>query len=385
MKPEKNVFKTLGLIFLLLSVVSLSTGRTIGVTPGGMNLENPEPGESMEVPFYLSTNFENPVKLEVSHSPLTHTNYREETSSPYTFIPSEASDESTSSWISFPDSQIVLDPADTVEFSNSEGSFVANKKASFNIEVPEDVEPGYHGFKIDIDPVPQNSGAGQSVRTMAVTSPIFVYRHEGDVVREGEIVSVEGSRAENGKAEVDVVFKNSGNVSLKSRISSMELYNETGSMVENISGSDEIISPGKGNLSVSWDDGNPEESKQRSVSIKVDYMTGEDSYETVVTIPPKESDEKKEEKKEEREPEEMSSWLLIGLLASFWLLIFAVIYRKLNPIVALVWTFLGFIFGIVYYFWNLFIAAVVFSSILGFLFLIFFVALLKVRSRENRG
>ena len=275
------------LSFLLIFIISLSSANaiSIGAAPGVMDIGELERGKDYSIDFYLLTNSNNDLLTTLSYMEGKKSMFEKNITSRYTFIPAEASEEDTSEWIRFLRSKIVISTRNSFPVRFPDGSVInANEKATFILSIPNDAESGYHAFEVVLSPT-LSGGSGFGVSTIGVTRPIFIFKVSGNAERDGVIEGLAGSRSGN-KAVVDVLFRNSGTVTMSARVDSLKVYNETGYYIDTFKGGFVKVPPKSTRiLKIYWIDNNSDKQKSIMVEASVDYITGRVTKEAMVTIP----------------------------------------------------------------------------------------------------
>ncbi len=303
---RKNVL----LVSLLLALPLLAGAAkavSLGAAPGVMEIGELEKGKEYAIDFYLLTNSRQDLLTTLSYMEGKKSMFDRNVSGRYTFVPDETSEEDTSEWIRFLRNKIVVSDKESFPVRFPDGTVVnANEKATFILKVPGDSEPGYHTFEVVLSPKMSGGATGFGVSTIGVTRPVFIFKVPGKAERSGVIEGVAGSRSGN-KAVIDVLFRNSGTVTMSAKVSSMNIYNETGYYIDTLSGGFVKIPPkSTGILRVYWIDQNQDKQKTIRVDATVDYLTGQVSKEAMVTIPRAGITSKVTEK-----AEEFPWWILI--------------------------------------------------------------------------
>ena len=103
----KNLF-LVSLMTLLL--IPQGNAISIGAAPGALDLGNVPRGTEKLVEFYVMTNAAQDILVGVDYISVHASIYEREKRTYYTFIPSEASEEDISSWITFPQKSILVSP-----------------------------------------------------------------------------------------------------------------------------------------------------------------------------------------------------------------------------------------------------------------------------------
>ncbi|MFB6075517.1 MAG: hypothetical protein ABEK17_00065 [Candidatus Aenigmatarchaeota archaeon] len=317
---DDKIKATLPIIFCISLIVISSSAKavSIGTAPGVMNIGELERGKEFSIDFYLLTNSGSPILASLKYNEAKRNLYEENHTGKYTFIPSQASEEDTSEWVNFLRKELVVDPDKSTVIRYPGGVVNADQTATFKIDVPSDAEPGYHAFEVNVNPKMSGTGEGTGVSTIGVTRPVFIFRVPGNVERSGVIEGLAATR-ESGKARIDVLFRNTGTVTVDARVSSLKVYNATGYYQETLKGGYVKVPPKKTKiLKVYWADENRDEEKKRKVEATVDFTTGMASKEGMVNIPK----ETAETRAKTPEPRTGFPWWLVVVMVGFGFLVF---------------------------------------------------------------
>ena len=161
-----------------------------------------------------------------------------------------------------------------------------NKKVEAIVKVPADAEPGYHiGY---FTPSPRISSAtgdigGAALMFVSLVEIGYIFRVEGEAVRKGSIMGFDCLRDSAGTARIEVLFKNTGTVTMTAEALSIEIYNSTGRVASLKSG---VVKTGPGeivSLEAGWDVSSAELGEYRAVT-NVSWMTGYEEYEGVIGL-----------------------------------------------------------------------------------------------------
>ncbi|MEA3342929.1 MAG: hypothetical protein U9Q92_02085, partial [archaeon] len=208
---------------------------SIGAAPGAIDMGSVPRGTERLVEFYVMSNAVQDILVGVSYIPVHASVYEREKRTYYTFIPSEASEEDISSWITFPQKSILVSPTQTQLVTLPDGTSVRyNKKVTLIVKVPKDADPGYHAGAINLQPQLKPGGAGAGISSIGVTRVIFVFKVPGYAIRDGNIIDMEAERVANNRVRVDVLFKNTGTTTVTARLDMVKLFDNFGMVAENI-------------------------------------------------------------------------------------------------------------------------------------------------------
>ncbi len=203
--------------FILPQVFSLS----VGVAPGVVDLGEVENGKEYSFNFYLISDYEKDLAVELSTQ-----NAPPEFYTPawprhgYNFDPITASEEKTSTWISFIENPVVLPPEKKL-YTLSTGSLVkANKEVTALIKIPENAEPGYHAGYIVPKPITQAQGrGGTALEIITITKIGYVFKVKGEAKRNGKIIGIIHE-----KDKLKIIFKNTGTLTMSVKVSNVTIY-----------------------------------------------------------------------------------------------------------------------------------------------------------------
>ena len=270
--------------FTLLIFASLALAISIGTAPGVMEIGEVKRGETIPVTFYLLTTADKDILVTMSHIDVHLTFYSRNRTGRYTFDPNQASDEDTSTWIEFTKNPVIVSPHSTYVVYLPNGEVVrANQKVTFLLHVPKDADPGYHAFSINLAPTFYGTGM---ISTIGVTRPVFIFKVPGKAIRSGRVEGIAADRQPNGMVRIDVLFRNTGTVTLKARVKKLDIYDEKGNYMTSLFTAYKRVPPGKASVfSVYWDNKEREEKKHRMV-VTMDFITGEAVAEDIVRVPP---------------------------------------------------------------------------------------------------
>lgn len=270
-----------------MTVIPLAQALSLGAAPGAMDIGELQPGKQYAVDFYLVTNSESDLVTSLSFIESRKTMFERNVTGRYNFIPDEASEEDMKEWLSFLRNMVVVSNKKSFLVKFRDGTTVnANEKVTIIMNVPKDAEPGYHTFETVLSPdVPTKTGGGAGVAMIGVTRPFFVFKIPGVAKREGTIDGMAGSRMEN-RAVVDVLFRNTGTVTVSAKISNLNVYDEMGNYVGSYTGGYIKVPPkSTGIVQVVWPDSDIARQKTIKVEATVDYITGQSVKEGMITIP----------------------------------------------------------------------------------------------------
>jgi len=273
---EKN--KALSLIIclsvvLILPFIASAKQFQVGVTPAVINLGEIRPGETKRGSFVITTTSDESfmVDIDVNRGSLDFFNGR------YGYILEEYSEEDASGWVNFLNVPIYLD----TETGGSGSGTIRAEQINFIVNVPEDAEPGYH--LVEIAPNPEvPSGWSTAVNIVAITKIHALFMVSGDVKRDGDVLEI-NARNVGSRTRVDVLFHNTGSVSMFAAAKKIDLYDTEGNLLENIWSTKTFTRPGEivkltGFVTEALNPGS------YLVTANVSYLTGNVAKETDIWI-----------------------------------------------------------------------------------------------------
>ncbi len=283
---NKKILFLLSFLFIFSLILGSVKAISLGAAPGVMDIGELERGKEYSIDFYLLTNSDRDLLTTLSFLEGKRSMFEKNVTGRYTLIPAEISEESMSDWIRFMRSKMVVSNKRSFPVRFPDGTVVnANERATFILNVPQDAEPGYHTFEVVLSPSLPKTGTGMGISMIGVTRPVFIFKIPGIAERKGTIEGIAGSRL-GSKAVIDVLFRNSGTVTISAKVSSLKIYNETGYYVDTLKGGYVIIPPkSTGILKVYWNDKDEDKQKTIKVEATVGYLTGSVTKESMVIIP----------------------------------------------------------------------------------------------------
>ncbi len=283
-KIKRAVLLLLPLLIFFSNVNAIG----IGISPGVINLGYIPRGKTVEVHFYLISNANYAIPVYLSFISVHNDILNREKIGPYKFNPRDLSEESIKSWIKFPLNPYILNPKNVKIIKLPDGTELKyNSKATFLISVPKDAEPGYHVGAINIVPkLNTKISGGTGVATVGVARLVFFFRVPGVVERTGKIIDIEVDRLSKYMIRVDVLFKNTGTVTMTASLSNVVIYDSYGHKIKAFSGALKKVAPGQTVvMSAYWRDPAGIKSGEAKISATVSYLGGKSTFSKKVYIP----------------------------------------------------------------------------------------------------
>jgi len=212
---------------------------TVGVSPSIINLGSVEPGSSQVVNFYIITPSEEAllVKLEPVRGNLdffVRGSYRD--------LIFNFSEEDVTPWVKIIKNPVELKPSN--ETLETLGGFIAgSREVSFILEIPENVDRGYH--LVAVKPVPQTppGEVGEvATRVVAITSINILFNIDGHALRNGVILDTESGDYIGKNLEIKTYFQNTGTTTVSAR-AMQKIYDQDGELIDEISSSKQYFAP----------------------------------------------------------------------------------------------------------------------------------------------
>ena len=268
------------LILIIFLNVSLAQETILGISPSHIDLGNLKRGEKKLVTFTVISPTHEKILISLSSNDgdlrfLNKPSFKDKV---YNF-----SDESTSNWVNFVKNPVELEPLE--EKIGIKKGLVKGAR-----EVPESAEPGFHLVRIIPYPAskPSITAPGTIGISVVTTAEVLVtFNVDGEAIRDGKIVDVIFNKYSGNVLEGSVLFKNTGTVTIKARITNITILNEDNSIVESVGNFGEVlVKPGemtKMNFIINSQKivGN----KDYNVFAEVNYLTGKDDIITKARVP----------------------------------------------------------------------------------------------------
>lgn len=311
---------------LALLMVSGASAINLGVNPDTRDLGEVERGETYDLDFNLIlSGTSSDVAADVSYVEASNNILQPRDSDRnYDFSSDEASHESMDSWVSFEQDRLVLDPEDYEE----KNGLTIHGTVNGELTVPNDAEPGYHMFLVDLQPELADGGG---ITLQAVSQPTVVFRVPGRAERDIEVRSVTGLRSGDSSAQLNVEVVNTGTVTTRLRSSDLEVVDEdTGAKIADTPINSEKIAPGeRRTVTANIDTSGDLEAGQYRVRGNMDYITGKAVFddtiaiEDFIEIQPSENQTGQQTGGEGGDREALPTWLVIMVLVALGVVLYS--------------------------------------------------------------
>lgn len=262
--------------FLILGIVYLTyfaAAASIGVTPGYINYGDVEPGESIDVQFYVTTS---EIDQEFEVKPEYEKSLKYALGQNAVIDMRNVSEQDIDSWIESEQETYTIDPSSSETYQLPDGTSVnAEGVISLTVDVPPNTEPGYRIGTVQINPNFQDERSGASARLVAETVPGFAFRVPGSVDRSIELADTRAVRVAENRVQIINQLRNTGTVTTTLTGGEIDVLNDRNQKVGSISVKSATLAPGEfAEIDALWvkDD---LEGGQYSLEGQGDYRTGE--------------------------------------------------------------------------------------------------------------
>jgi hypothetical protein len=261
------------LILLTLYLIYLSAGVSIGVTPGYVNYGEVEPGESINIEFYVTTS---DIDQEFEVEPEYEKSLKYALGENAVIDMRNVSEQNIESWIEPEQETYNIDPNTSETYQLPDGTSVeAEGEISFTVYVPTNTEPGYRIGTIQLNPNFQNEREETSARLVTQTVPGFAFRVPGSVDRSIELADTRAVRVAEDRVQIIKQLRNTGTVTTTLTGGQTDILNERGQTVGTINVKSATLAPGEfAEIDALWAEDDLE-GGQYSLEGQGDYKTGE--------------------------------------------------------------------------------------------------------------
>lgn len=278
---KKLVFFVFLFVFLFSLKSSLAAEFSVGVSPSLINLDQISPGTSKPVSFFIVTASDETLLVYLEPSEPLIDFFDNPSYKGYLI---NYSQEPTSSWVQTFSNPVELKPQGQL---NTVGGTVKGwREINFLLNIPDNVEPGYHLVKIFPRPYLPSGSIGQvGVQIAAITPVTMFFRVPGDAIRDGKILDVTTGRQIGNNIELFVHFINTGTVSISAKANEIKIYGKNSTI--SLSSDTKLIRPGETQVLTSMLSLDGLEQGEYNVFANVDFITGSTSINSTVRIYPK--------------------------------------------------------------------------------------------------
>ena len=275
-KITKKTILLVSFVLFSLSIPMEAHSLRIGMSPSVVDIGDVERGTNYQFDFYLMTNHEKDLLVELSGSKAPYEFYYErETRIWYKFNSSLASEEDVSGWLFMLENPVVLPPETFIDRLPNGLTVNANKKVTAILEIPDDAEPGYHAGFIHPKPVSETQGRGTALGIITVVDIAYVFNVKGDAERSGKIIGFTYDISRD-SGTVGVVFKNTGTLTMGVKARDVVIYDNSGeNQIARLNSREYQTSPGEIiTIPIKWYNSSMDEG-QYPVEARVEWFGGE--------------------------------------------------------------------------------------------------------------
>ena len=310
--------KSILVLAVLSSFISIASAASVGAVPGFIEIENLESGDQVERTIYITTNLEDEFALAPSASSTTSNRIVSGASDP-----DRVSEQGSEDWFNL--EQTVVDPSSSESETVSDNTIVnAEGEFLFELEVPQNAEPGTHYGAIRLNPDIGAGDDGAGATTFGQTRITYRLVVEGQANRDIRVQDVRGFRTDSDAASVEVLLNNQGTVTTSVDDFQIDVINEAGDKVSSLQLGGIELSPGEAEwTNANWRDEQVEEGSYQ-IDGEVDYITGNAfasggfSLSDVVEVVPEDSPEVEDDGEDSGLPVWLVAMVLVVLGVLMW-------------------------------------------------------------------
>lgn len=187
---------------VLVLFVALGTGFNFGVTPAKAEEGVKNPGDRFFASFFVITEEDEEMAVTI----------RTEDGGIGEFQQLREEDVENFSEQRCEDCVDFLKAGGPLEEHEQGGSVERLKAVEFFVNVPDDIEPGYH--MLNVLPRPQRGGGGGGVGVLSSASFPVIFRVPGAAIRSGRILGTHAGKNVDGRQSIVSTFYNDGTVTV---------------------------------------------------------------------------------------------------------------------------------------------------------------------------
>ncbi len=230
-------------ILLIVLMTGFSSAASIGVTPGYIDYGEVEPGDSIDIEFYITTS---QIDGEFTVDPEYRSSLRNALGENAVIDMRNVSEQNIESWIEFDQESFSIDPSTSETYQLPDGTSVnAEGVISFTVDVPPNTEPGYRLGALEINPDIGGEGSGSGARLVAQTVPSFAFRVPGSVDRNIELTGTQAVRIGESRVQIINQLRNTGTVTTTLTGGEVSILDSEGQRVGQISVNSAKLAPGE--------------------------------------------------------------------------------------------------------------------------------------------
>jgi len=254
-------------------LTGLGSAASIGVTPGYIDYGEVEPGDSIDIEFYITTS---EINQEFEVEPEYRNSLKYALGDDAIINMRNVSEQDIGSWIDSDQETFSIDPSTSETYQLPDGTSVnAEGVISLTVSVPPNTEPGYRMGTVQINPSFPSEQTGASARLVAQTVPGFAFRVPGSVDRSIELADARAVRIADNRVQIINQIRNTGTVTTMLTGGQVDILNDQNQRVGRINVNSATLQPGEfAEIDALWvrDD---LEGGEYSLEGQGDYRTGE--------------------------------------------------------------------------------------------------------------
>lgn len=209
------------LVFILPLFSTIVSGIAIGIAPSLTNFEA-TPGNSYRIEVIIDVRGEGKIPIKLKCSEIDLSAAREDV---LKFNLSQTSEENVCSWLTFLEREIIVEDTEGSVWVGGK-QIPADKVTYAIINVPKDVEPGYHLGHIDLLPRVEATGKGYGVGIITSASSTFVINVKGNAIRSAKPINFLASWVDENRLRVNTIVENNGTVTMRIRVDDLQLIRD---------------------------------------------------------------------------------------------------------------------------------------------------------------
>lgn len=254
----------LGMVLLIPLAASANFG--FGLTPNSVNGGINKPGTSFYESFYVFSSSEETLNVDVSVEGSDINDFRAVRGGKA----SNFSDQECNSCVEILRGEGTIDERDSAIGSGGRKTYKWSQ-VEFVVELPEDIEPGYH--MVELVPRPSREGGQGSVSVVSTSSVPVTFRVPGKAIREGEILGMSSKKDKSGGQVITASFYNRGTVTIETDVR-FEIIGKDGEKITRTAGTQRVPPEETEEFPVMVD--SSEVGDEFEVRVVADYSTGKD-------------------------------------------------------------------------------------------------------------
>lgn len=206
MRAKKIVGATAAFMIVFAASTALVAGFNFGITPTTAEKGVQERGDRFYASFYIISRENSDIDVEVQTAPGTFRHFKQLQPKKI----DQFSEQACTDCFTFLKGDGTV--TDRGSLSSAGNSVKRWKPVEFFVDVPKDMEPGYH--MMQVTPQPTSGGSAGAVGIVSTASFPVIFRVPGDAVRSGKFLGIHAGRNNGENQEVVATFYNTGTVTI---------------------------------------------------------------------------------------------------------------------------------------------------------------------------